>query len=339
MAGRAVHTATALADGSVLMVGGCIVDGCTTASASTVLLAVDQTTEADSLAEARDAHTATLLETGRVFVAGGFSGEGEPPLGSTEIFDPKTGRWVAGPHLTLGRGGHAAARLGDGRVVEVGGWISPRRYTATTEVYDPTTEQFLAGPALPVAADGLSATSLADGSILVTGGQVEPGVATAAATVIAADGKSAHPVGPLGRARFKHTMVALPSGDVLVIGGTSDDRELLDSTEVYDPQTGRFSAGPTMSAGRYKLSGEAAVLPDGRVVVAGGGPGVEIIDPARRTSRRVRGTGPGRASFSTVSVLDGTIRVIGGYDRAIRLTRTDLSIPFSKLRPRAQPSR
>ena len=125
-------------------------------------------------------------------------------------------------------------------------------------------------------------------------------------------------------------MVTLPSGQALVIGGTTDDQDLLADTEIFDPATDEFRPGPRLRNGRYKISG-AAVLPDGRVVVAGGGSGVEVIDPSTGISRPVPEAGQGRASFSTVGLSHGTLRVIGGYDEAIRLTGTDLAIPLDRL--------
>lgn len=105
--------------------------------------------------------------------------------------------------------------------------------------------------------------------MLVTGGQVAPGQATEAAVVISRDGSSVQTVGSMGQARFEHTMVALGSGRVLIIGCTRNDQDVLATTEIYDPATRRFTSGPTMSTGRYKLSGSAAVLPHGQIVVAG----------------------------------------------------------------------
>ena len=329
-AARAAHTATPLTDGQVLLAGGCIVDGCTEATTSAVLLRADGDSGTAAMNVARDAHTATLLETGDVLVTGGFSAEGTPPLASAEVFDSGGRSWSLTRPLSLGRGGHAAARLGDGRVVVSGGWTGPRQYTATSEIYDPATEAFDAGPRLPEPVDGLSAASLPDGSVLVTGGQVSPGHATATAVVVSPDGTSTE-VGPLLQARFKHTSVTLPSGRVLVIGGTSNDTDLLATTELYDPRTRRFTAGPTMSAGRYKLTDSATVVPDGRVVVAGGGPGVEVIDVARGTSTAVAGSGSVPSSFSTTSLVGATVRVVGGYDRSLRLTRTDQSIALTAL--------
>jgi hypothetical protein len=125
-------------------------------------------------------------------------------------------------------------------------------------------------------------------------------------------------------------MIALPDRTVLVIGGTGDDVELLDTTEIFHPDTATFTPGPRLVHGRYKLSEAATVLPDGRVLVAGGGPGLEVIDPVRGLSSPV-GAEQQVASFSTVSVVAGRAWVIGGYDRNIRLTGRVLEIQLSTL--------
>jgi hypothetical protein len=210
-------------------------------------------------------------------------------------------------------------------VLVAGGWVAPRRYTATTEVFDPQTEKFSAGPSLPVAADGLAASPLPDGCVLVVGGQSSPGVATGLAATVCPD-LVARSVGGLATGRFKHGIATLGSGAVVVVGGTTDDQQLLASTEVYDPASSSFRAGPPLQSARYKMDGAVLVLPDDRVVVAGGGPGVEVLDLAAG-SRRVDAAGTGRSSFSTVGLSGSEVLVVGGYDEQIRLTRTFLSIP------------
>lgn len=329
-ADRAAHTATSLKDGSVLVAGGCVANGCERATNSAVLLRSEGDVGLEGMTTARDAHTATLLESGDILVAGGFAGEGLPPLTSVEVFNPRTGTWSAATPMRVGRGGHAAARLGDGRVLEAGGWVGPGRYTDTTEIYDAITGRFEEGPSLPEPVDGLAAVSLTGGSVLIAGGQVRSGIATSSAVLVSSDGTLTR-VGPMAQARFKHTIVALPDGRALVIGGTSNDTDLLSSTEEYDPQTQRFTPGPSMSSGRYKLSGSATLTPDGKVVVAGGGRGIEVIDVARGTSAPLPGGGTTRSAFSTANVVGSDVRVIGGYDRGINLTRTDLSIPLASL--------
>jgi hypothetical protein len=332
LAGRAAHTATAIAADTVLIAGGCVVDGCAEATASAYLLDRAGSRPTASLTQARDAHTAVRLRDGSVLVTGGFAGEGRPPLAGGETYDPATRRWAATGPLAVGRGGHAAAVLGSGQVLVAGGWVGSRRYTDTTELYDPDRRVFTAGPRLASAVDGLTATSLDDGSVLVVGGQTRPGVATGRALLVSRDGERLTATGALRTARFKHAAVTLPSGEVLVLGGTSDDENLLSSTEIYDPGTRRFRPGPAMSSSRYKLAGGAVVLPDGRVAAAGSGPGLEIIDPTAFTSRPATGGPRTPSSFATTSVVGDTVRVIGGYDRSIRLSRTDLSLALRDLR-------
>ena len=317
----------------MLVAGGCTVDGCTTATSSVV--AVDSTGAVSArpgLLTARDAHTAALLDDGSVLVVGGFTAEGQPPLASAETLAPGGSGWQATAPMRVARGGHASAELGDGRVLVAGGWIASQTYTDSTEVYDPRTRRFERGPRLPVAVDGLAAAPLANGSVLLAGGQVRPGVATDQAVVVHPDG-TLDAVEPLAHARFKHAMVALPSGEVLVVGGTPDDERLLASTELFDPRTRTFRPGPDLSSGRYKLGGAAAVLPDGRVLVAGGGPGIEVIDVAADATRLYPSdpTVPVRGSFSTVSVVRDRVLVLGGYDDAIRLTGRHALIPLARL--------
>ena len=173
LAGRAVHTATPLADGSVLVAGGCDIDGCGRATASTFLLTAAGERPAAPLTQARDGHTATPLADGRVLVVGGYAAENTPPLATAEIFDPASGRWAPTAPLRVARGGHASARLGDGRVLVTGGWTG-RGATAGTEIFDPATGTWAAGPDLPGVVDGHSAVELADGGVLVAGGRPSP---------------------------------------------------------------------------------------------------------------------------------------------------------------------
>lgn len=330
---RAAHTMTPVAGDALLVAGGCVVDGCTTATPTAYVVTAGTVERVGELAEARDAHTATLLDDGRVLVTGGFAGEGRPPLTSAEVFDPATGTWQEVGSLAVGRGGHAAALLGDGRVLVAGGWVGSETYTATTEIFDPTTGRFSPGPDLPQAVDGLAASSLPDGSVLVVGGQVRPGVASRRAVVVDPDG-TVHDTGPLGTSRFKHALTTLDSGRALVVGGTPDDHRLLTSTEVFDPRTRTFRPGPALQEGRYKLTGSALPLPGDRVVVAGGGDGVEVVDVDDDQSRTVPGLGGGRASFSTVGVTGGRLLVLGGYDEQIRLVGAARSTPVAALSAR-----
>ncbi len=323
---RAAHTATTLRGGGVLVAGGCVADGCTTASNETFVVGNDGATIAagPSLSVPRDAHTATLLDDGRVVLIGGFPGEGLGVLDSIDVIDPRSTTTTAQMPLNRARGGHAAAKLFKG-VLVVGGWIGPRTYTASAELFDPATGRVRSVADAPYGADALDAVVLRDGRVLVTGGQVAPGEATTAAVTFDPRTETWTEVGDMLTPRLKHFSVLLSDGRVLVMGGSSDDQNVLSSTEIFDPVANSFTPGPDMSEPRYKLPGGAIVLDDGRVVIAGGGRTTEILDVAEGTSHVVTESAQ-RGSFTTINLLgSGDLLIFGGYDDAIRL-RNEMNI-------------
>ena len=79
----------------------------------------------------RHEHTATLLRSGKVLVAGGASWQELSKnhfiflrLFTSELYDPITGRWEEPEDMTSFRVAHTATLLGDGKVLVVGGGTS-----------------------------------------------------------------------------------------------------------------------------------------------------------------------------------------------------------------------
>jgi hypothetical protein len=93
---RRGHTATQLANGKVLIVGGENANGLVGAS-EIFDPASGSATIGSSLFNARTTHSASLLNDGRVLIAGGRGASGL--LSSTEIFDPASGQFSLGVSL------------------------------------------------------------------------------------------------------------------------------------------------------------------------------------------------------------------------------------------------
>ena len=116
-------------------------------------------------------HTATLLDDGRVLLAGG----NDPALGlfRGDIFDPATDtlRPTAG-FPNLARRGHAAALVGAGSVLLVGGetYLGARVPTDTAELFDVASESVLELPPLDSPRASPAGLLFAQGVVLVTGG-------------------------------------------------------------------------------------------------------------------------------------------------------------------------
>ena len=117
-------------------------------------------------------------------------------------------------------------------------------------------------------------------------------------------------------ARHKHAAILLRSGKVLVVGG-SDNRDWhgeYASAELYDPASGTFSATGAMSTPRFKLPEAVTLLPNGRVLVAGGGAFAELYDEATGTFTKVPGSLGAARFFASATLLPGGKALIsGGY--------------------------
>jgi hypothetical protein len=182
--GRAGHTATLLADGRVLVVGGYRIFASILPigyldTAQIYTPATGVWTSAASLRptaggrQGRAAHTATLLDDGRVLVAGGAGASQDVPRWP-QIYDPASGGWSFGAMMPVSRADHTATRLADGRVLLAGGQslIAATRLgaIASSQLYDPATNTWAATANLNAARSGHTATLLPNGEVLAVAG-------------------------------------------------------------------------------------------------------------------------------------------------------------------------
>ncbi|MGH9399873.1 MAG: kelch-like protein, partial [Thermoanaerobaculia bacterium] len=85
-------------------------------------------------------------------------------------------------------------------------------------------------------------------------------------------------------------------------------------TEIYDPAANVFAPAASMALRRFKLASAVAILPDGRVLVAGGASAPELYDPAKGEFLPVSGGYATPRYYATATILaDGRVLITGGY--------------------------
>jgi hypothetical protein len=277
------------------------------------------------MAGPRIAHTATLLSSGEVLVAGGTDGSGMP-IATAELYDPTHGTFSPTGSMATARAHYAATLLCDlsappcmdKRVLVTGGLDITGNPLTSAELYDPSTGKFSSTTgSMQFVHASHTATLLKTGKVLIAGwGNAsaelfDPVTGTFTAT------------GSMLEGRVSHTATLLKNGKVLVTGGIQGAppaTTVLAESELYDPVSGSFSQtlGHLANARQWHT---ASLLADGKVLVAGGmvdnagtaTATAELFDPTTQMFTATKGNLAIARDFHTATVLnDGTVLVTGG---------------------------
>lgn len=124
------------------------------------------------------------LGDGRLLITGGYDQpwiEGRTlfALASAMIFDPSSQTFQNVAPMLLPRARHAAASLGDGRIVVIGGISS--KPTGAVEIYDPTTNMW--SPSKPLANARYDHVATSDGSAVIVMGGSSQAIASSIETI------------------------------------------------------------------------------------------------------------------------------------------------------------
>ena len=267
-----------------------------------------------SMTAPRSGHTATLLTSGKVLIAGGANGAADA---SAELYDPATGAFTATGSMIEARIGHTATLLTDSaRSVLIVGSVD-----MTAELYNPATGTFTATGSLhhdrtSPTATVLSSTGPNAGRVLIVGGNTasgdlvaelyDPGIGTFTDTGSTTIGRSGHTAtlltaGPL-------------AGQVLIAGGSDSA-----SAELYNPATGMFTKTGDMTVTR---SGHTATAlgtqngaQNGDVLIVGTDGSADLYDPSKGAFARIGSLLPSmQTSYAHTANLrnDGTVLAAGG---------------------------
>ena len=271
-------------------------------------------------------HAGSPLDDGNFLVTGGGTPPQFFPVNTAEILNPNTRIFtLSGGTMSDPRWSHTQTTLGDGRVLVAGGrnFQSPAipgaKVLDSADIYDPNTDAFSPTGPMNVPRRSHKDILLDNGMVLITGGgdSVSTGATMPLDTAEIYDpatGTFRLLTSTMTVPRQFHTMVKLPDGKVLVIGGSLGPglQNITTSVDVFDPATETFTEAGQMISPR--ITQVATLLRDGRVLLAFSWDGLdvannsEIYDPVANTFTPTSGNPiHGKVDLDGIRLLDGTV--------------------------------
>lgn len=284
---------------------------------------------------ARSNHTATLLVSGNVLVAGGIGASGAA-IADAELFRPNFSNFSSASKMNASRAYHTATLLQNGKVLISGGVDKNNHVLAQSELYDPATGMFTATGNMSTGRVYHSATLLMSGKVLIAGGSAVADLTTGVPLdsleiYDPATGTFTSPAASvMTDARFSHSAQLLNGGKVLLVGGIGVAGQKLGTAELYDPaSTADNKVAVTGSMSTPRWLNTISPMADGSILVTGGSSGTisgnipsstylasaEKYDPAAGifTNLSPAQLIDSRGFFTTTLLADQTLLSTGGF--------------------------
>ena len=229
-------------------------------------------------------------------------------------------KWVPGARMAISHAAHQSVPVTGGRVLIIGGgsWEDPVSFTHKVELYNPSSGASLLTGGLDTARGSFSSTLLRDGRVLVIGGYNASDKWVTSAEIYDPVSGAWSLNQPLFNHGIGHTATLLVDGRVLVVGGCAGDGMpgRTNRTELFNPVTNSWSDAGVLSQSR--CGHVAALLTNGRVLVAGGENGestlstAAVFDPVTGQWSQTGELNVARSEAVAVQLRDGRVMVTGG---------------------------
>jgi hypothetical protein len=282
-------------------------------------------TPSGDMQAARVNHTATLLNDGRVLIAGGWNRGGV--LAGAELFDPASATFTPLPNMTSPRQLHSATLLADGRVLIAGGLSGSGTASrlSSAELFDPVTATFSRTGDLNSTHFQHAATRLTDGTVLISGGYLGGSLEyydPAAGSFVTVPGPAVKTDNASDEA------VLLANGSVFLVGS--------DYPLIFNASTNSLKpAGYTPDLQSYPA---ATLLLNGKVLLSGNWiddfgncaapcDGSQIFDPVANAFSRTAPPSSSRYAHTATLLADGTVLLAGGYTVGAGLAPAEIYDP------------
>jgi hypothetical protein len=265
-----------------------------------------------------------LLANGKVLVTGGTTYQvRNEAVNAPELFNPSTNTWSWTGMMSTTRRNHYMIRLNDGKVLVGGGFDTHGNLLSSVEIYDPNFEVFTSVTAMPEARSDARVALLPDGNVIVIGGYGGSNAGTLKTAVIfnvtTNSWNTVTSQMQIGHGQGS-AIITLSDGRIMVAGGwdtAGGSMFGISQTDIYDPTTGHFSRGQSLTLQRGDVTGH--LLSSGKVVFIGGSDGVNVSESVDvfnpLTNQMIRQANTmfhSRYHHSSAVLNDGRVLIVGG---------------------------